>query len=65
MEWKKELKDYIANNMSNKVSYKMPESLKKIMTEEELVKYRDMSIKQVIKELQQLQEKSNGVSKKN
>ena len=53
MEWKKELKDYIANNMSNKVSYKMPESLKKIMTEEELVKYRDMGIKQVIKELQQ------------
>ena len=42
MEWKKELKDYIANNMSNKVSYKMPESLKKI-----------------------IQEKSNGVSKKN
>ena len=52
-DWKKELKDYIANNMSNKVSYKMPESIKRIVTEEEIVKYREMSIKQVIKELQQ------------
>tara|TARA_R100000541_G_scaffold11103_1_gene19159 strand:+ start:285 stop:470 length:186 start_codon:yes stop_codon:yes gene_type:complete len=48
--WKKELKDYLADN-PNKLSYRIPDKIRKNMTQKELNNHNDKAIKQIIKEL--------------
>lgn len=49
-DWKKELEDYLADN-PNKLSYRIPDKIRKNMTQKELNNHNDKAIKQIIKEL--------------
>jgi len=49
-DWKKELEDYLADN-PNKLSYLMPDRIRKNMTQKELNNHNDKAVEQIIKEL--------------
>ena len=48
-DWKKELEDYLADN-PNKLSYLMPDRIRKNMTQKELNNHNDKAVEQTIKE---------------